>query len=144
MQENKVEKKLFVKAKGFILLLFIVIFIVNGFILFSHYYQLYHARSVLSSAKSVRLSILATAYDYYGIDQAIENPCNKDGLTKGAEKKILTLANCDGDILFVDFDTKEMKLKELVYMEDKYYAVYSSADDEVSWDVYRSDRMIHY
>lgn len=133
------------KLDVWILLVLVLILVAVAVPVTSHYLQLGKAREVLTSAKTVKLAIQATAYDYYAKEQKLEDSSSRNGLADGAEEKVLTLAGSQGQIWYVDFNTDTMELKELNYTQNGYSAIYKNAGaDGKGWNVYRLDHLIKH
>lgn len=129
----------------FIILLIFFIIIAIAVPVTSYYLRMGKAREVLLTAKTVRLSIMTEAYDYFSEGTTIEDSSARNGLRDGAEEAVLSLAAGEGKVQYVDFDTKEMELNELVYIEDGYLAVYiNNGKDNKGWNVYRLENLIKY
>ncbi len=141
--EKKFRRKLRLRTY-IIITLSCFLLLLAGSLVFWHYSHLFQARQVLISAKTVRLSAKAVSYDYYGNGQTMTERSTRNGLRDDAEKEILKMADCKGDIQYIEFDANHMEVTELIYTEDDYAARFCLEGKESVWTVYRLDKIVDY
>lgn len=127
-----------------IIVLIAVLAILLGFLAFWHYSHLFQARHTLMTAKTVRLSVKAVSYDYYGNFQSMMDHSNKSRLKADVEDDILETAGATGTIEYVEFNESQMEITEMVYAEDEYAVLFQLKKDEPVWTVYRLDEIVKY
>ena len=100
------------------------------------------AREILRNAKDVRVSAQICFYDTYAKGEEVPAAGKRQVLLKDVETDILKTAKSHGRIDTIAYDRRDVKVTDLVYIEDGYIVRYNEVKGKPVWKVYRLSRMI--
>ena len=105
-------------------------------------FQRQKAREILRNAKDVRVSAQIYFYDTYAKGEEVPVAGKRQVLSGDVEKDILNTARSHGRIDTIAYDRRDVKVTDLVYIEDGYIVSYKEVKGKPVWKVYRLRRMI--
>lgn len=100
------------------------------------------AREILRNAKDVRVSAQICFYDTYAKGEEVPVVGKRQVLSGDVEKDILKTARSHGRIDIIAYDRRDVKVTDLVYIEDGYIVSYKEVKGKPVRKVYRLSRMI--
>ena len=100
------------------------------------------AREILRNAKDVRVSAQICFYDTYAKGEEVPVAGKRQVLSGDVEKDILKTARSHGRIDIIAYDRRDVKVTDLVYIEDGYIVSYKEVKGKPVRKVYRLSRMI--
>jgi hypothetical protein len=119
----------------FKILLFTVIALVVGTVIFVFFKVRIDARTALREAKNVRMSLRSADIEMYGAGKSIYNPLKEDGLEDGAKNKASQIYESPGYYYLTSYDYSSHELTGFVYRTGRYIVTFRMEGNRVFWDV---------
>lgn len=140
--KKKPENRNYIEVVEWILLLVLLSVLFLGVIPYvKESVQRQKAREILRNAKDVRVSAQICFYDTYAKGEKVPAAGRRQILSKAVETDILETAKCHGRIDTIAYDRQDVKVTDLVYIEDGYIASYREVKGKPVWKVYRLSQM---
>lgn len=111
-----------------------------------HYGRKQEALAILGQAKNVEITLRMLSLDYYGQGISIFSPQKANGMTDEAEAKVREMAMVDGQVILLEWDSDRMRALNFLYTEGDYTVrfSYDVTEEQSSWDVYRSKKVLEF
>lgn len=137
------DKRSYIEVVEWILLLILLsVFFLGVIPHVKQSFEYQKARKILRNAKDVRVSAQICFYDTYAKGEEVPVAGKRQVLSGDVEKDILKTARSHGSIDTIAYDRRDVKVTELVYIEDGYIVSYKEVKGKPVWNVYRLSRMI--
>lgn len=142
-KKRKFGNRKFIEIAEWILLLILLSVLFLGLVPYvKTSFQRQKAREILRNAKDVRVSAQICFYDTYAKGEEVPAAGKRQVLSGDVEADILKTAKIHGKIDTIAYDRRDVKVTDLVYIEDGYIVSYREVKGKPVWKVYRLSRMI--
>lgn len=99
------------------------------------------ARESLAQLKAARLAASAISAQCYATGQPFADQTTADGFAPGVAQQVRELGRLPGEIKLLRIDENGYTVRELLYREDDFYALYEAGE---GFTVYRGLERLHF
>ncbi|MCR5120452.1 MAG: hypothetical protein K6B44_12635, partial [Lachnospiraceae bacterium] len=92
-------------------------------------------RFALREAKNVRMALLTSDIEAYGVRKCIYDPLSPDGMSDAARQAVRIYAGVRDGVMLIGYDIKTRDITRFTYTTDHYLVTFDKDDDNEEWRV---------
>jgi len=126
----------------YLMILVVVILILTPVL--QHYRKVTEARTILSEAKNVQLTMRLLSIQYNANGQSIYDPAADGGMSEATAKEVADMSGAEGEIILLSWNHTYEKPERFLYRSGDYMVIYQYEldRDQDTWEVNELNRIL--